>query len=622
MLKKLLHPQSVVVVGASTNNSKVGGRVLYNIKNFGFKGDLWAINPKEKEIDGCPAFPSIADLPYTPDLAIIATPKPAVKPSLIDLAKSGVKIVVIFTSGYGEIDEAGKIEEQELVKIADDNGIILIGPNCMGIMSDDFGGSFAGPIENAEWRPGLIDFISGSGGTTLYAREVNWHTGIPCSTKVTVGNSAQTTVEDILEMYDEDFGPHSSKVIMLYMEQLKKPAKLLKAARSLAKKGATIVAVKSGACPDGKRAALAHTSAQPLNNIAVSALFKKAGIIRVDSKRALGLVSAVLLMVGRNVGKNACVITESGGPGVMACDELNRKGFNVPVFKTGTQQTLKDNLSLGACVGNPVDVLPTYSPEQLKFVLDTLQKEEADNIDFIIPIMGDSKLGDKVWPTWDLLYDESYNKTFPILPILPPVESRAADMRKLRFQGKIYFEDEVDCVRALGKIVHTPMPAEEAEVPACYDKKAVAEIIDNAKGFLLDHDLRKAFTLAGINLGELKAGCESAKAEIVITREAPLGPLARFSVSGPYTDVMQDFSYALGPINNDEARGMVKEIKAYPIWGSNCTCCADECLEKMADTLVRLTRLAYDFFEIKALVLSEVTVSKDTVNIGKAEIKF
>lgn len=622
MLKKLLHPQSVVVVGASTNNSKVGGRVLYNIKNFGFKGDLWGINPKEKEIDGCPAFPSIADLPYTPDLAIIATPKPAVKPSLIDLAKSGVKIVVIFTSGYGEIDEAGKVEEQELVKIADDHGIIMLGPNCMGIMSDDFGGSFAGPIENAEWQPGLIDFISGSGGTTLYAREVNWHTGIPCSTKVTVGNSAQTTVEDILEMYDEGFGPASSKVIMLYMEQLKKPAKLLKAARSLAQKGVSIVVVKSGAYPDAKRAAMAHTNAQPLNDVAVGALFKKAGIIRVDSKRALGLVSAVLLMTGRNPGKNACVITESGGPGVMACDELNRKGFNVPVLKTSTQQILKDGLSLGACVGNPVDVLPTYSPEQLKFVLDTLQKEEADNIDFIIPIMGDSKLGDKVWPTWEMLYDEDYNKTFPILPILPPVESRAADMRELRRQGHTYFEDEVDCVRALGKIVQTPMPAAEAEVPAGYDKKAVGEIIDNAKGFLLDADLRKVLTLAGINLGEIKNGCESAKAEIAVTREAPLGPLVRFSLSGPYTEVMQDMSYALGPIGYAEARDMITEIKAYPVWGSNCACCADECLGKMADTLVRLTRLAYDFPAIKALLVSAVSVSKNTVALGKAEIKF
>lgn len=619
MLKKLLHPKSVVVVGASTNNSKVGGRVLYNIKNFGFNGDLWAINPKEKEIDGCPTFPSIMDLPYTPDLAIIATPKPSVKPSLLDLAKIGVKIVVIFTSGYGEIDEAGKVEEQELVKIADNNGIILIGPNCMGIMSDDFGGSFAGPIENAEWRPGLIDFISGSGGTTLYAREVNWHTGIPCSTKVTVGNSAQTTVEDVLEMYDADFSPESSKVIMLYMEQLKKPAKLLKAARSLAKKGVTIVAVKSGAYPDGKRAAMAHTSAQPLNDIAVGALFKKAGIIRVDSKRALGLVSAVLLMVDRHVGRNACVITESGGPGVMACDELNRKGFTVPVLKESTQATLLANTSLGSCVGNPVDLLPTYSPEQLRFTVDLLQKEEADKIDFIIPIMGDSKLGDKVWETWDILYDEKYNKSFPILPVLPPVESRAEDMRQLRRQGRVYFEDEVDCVRALGKIANTPLPAEEATVPSGYDKKAIGELIDKAKGFMQEADLRKVAKLAGITLGEIKAQNASQGADIIISREAPLGPLVRFSVSGPYTDVMQDFSYTLGPISMDEARNMVKEVKAYSIWNAEC---GDECLNKMADTLVRLAQLAYDFFEIKALLLNGVCVSKDSVEIDKVEVRF
>lgn len=619
MLKKLLHPQSVVIVGASTNNSKVGGRVLYNIKNFGFKGDLWAINPKEKEIDGYPAFASILDLPYTPDLAIIATPKPAVKPALLDLAKIGAKIVVIFTSGYGEINEAGKVEEQELVKIADENGIILIGPNCMGIMSDDFGGSFAGPIDNAEWRPGLIDFISGSGGTTLYAREVNWHTGIPCSTKVTVGNSAQTTVEDVLEMYDTDFGPQSSKVIMLYLEQLKKPAKLLKAARSLAQKGVSIVAVKSGAYPDAKRAALAHTSAQPLNDIAVDALFKKAGIIRVTSKRALGLVSAALLMAGRNVGRNACVITESGGPGVMACDELNLKGFVVPVLKAETQETLRNNLSLGSCVGNPVDILPTYTPEQLKFVLDTLQKEEGENIDFIIPIMGDSKLGDKVWPTWELCYAENYNKTFPILPVLPPVESRAEDMCELRRKGKFYFEDEVDLARALGKIANTPMPAADAVVPAGYNKTALGEIMAKAQDDMAESDLRKILELAGIDASQTLNAPAAQAADIMLTCEDPLGPLARFSVSGPYTDVMQDFSYALGPMSMDEARRMITEVKAYPLWNSAGNAAV---LDKMADIIVRLAQLAYDFPQIQTLYLGEVLVLENAVAIGKLKIKF
>ena len=312
----LFNPESIAVIGASNDPLKPGGTVFKNIKENGYKGELWAVNPKAKSIMDLPVFESIDNLPGPPDLALIAIPAPFVRSALEDLARKGAKAVMILTAGFGEKDEQGKEEEKTFLEIAGNAGMTLIGPNCSGFLTTFYAGKFAGIIPRIE--EGAIDFVSGSGATVDHVMEQATNRGLYFSNLVNLGNSIQMGVEDILGLVDENHGPKSAPIIILYMELVKNPAKLLYHARSLTRKGCSIIGIKSGVTEAGERAASSHTGAMATSDTAVQALFDKAGIIRVKSKMQLVDVACVLTAAkGVMRGNRACIITDAGGPGVM-----------------------------------------------------------------------------------------------------------------------------------------------------------------------------------------------------------------------------------------------------------------------------------------------------------------
>ncbi|MFA5906264.1 MAG: CoA-binding protein, partial [Desulfobacula sp.] len=274
----LFHPESIAVIGAGNNILKPGGRVFYNIRENGYNGNLWAINPKTPDIQGMPTFKTIEDLPGPPDLAIIAIPAGAVIPAMQSLANKGTGAVIVLTSGFGEKNDQGKALEQEMLAIGKSAGMDIIGPNCSGFMTRSYKGKFAGILPT---RPGsAVDIISGSGATVDYIMEMADGRGLSFGTAVNLGNSIQYGVEDLIGMYDEHYGPEDGKILLVYLESVRKPAILLHHARSLVKKGCTVIAVKSGNTPAGHRAAASHTGAMADSDTAVQALMDKAGIIR------------------------------------------------------------------------------------------------------------------------------------------------------------------------------------------------------------------------------------------------------------------------------------------------------------------------------------------------------
>ncbi|MBW1804588.1 MAG: CoA-binding protein, partial [Deltaproteobacteria bacterium] len=353
VFNKLFHPKSIVVVGASNDEFKPGGRVTKNIIDHNYAGTLWAINPKSPSIMDLPTYPSIDELPECPELAIIAIPAPLVAGAMEDLGRKGVKVVVVLSAGFSETDEKGKKEEERLLDIADRANMTLIGPNCVGILTPTYVGKFAGI--NPTLRERSVDFISCSGATVDQLMEQATNRGLTFCNIVTTGNSAQMGVEDILAMVDENYGPGNSRVLLLYMESIKKPQKLLHHARSLHDKGCTVVGVKSGVTEDGERAAASHTGAIATNDRVVEALFEKAGIIRVKSKMELIDMACVLSAIrGDLKGNRVCILTDAGGPGVMLSDECNRQGLELPVLGQRTQERLKGVLPPESPVGNPV----------------------------------------------------------------------------------------------------------------------------------------------------------------------------------------------------------------------------------------------------------------------------
>ena len=229
MLQKLLEPKSIVVIGASEDVTKPGGRLTLNILTKGFPGNLYLVNPKGGKIQGVNAYTSIAELPEAPDLALIGVPAKFVRDSLQQLADKGARIVVVLSAGFGEQGAEGKAEEKALAEIATKHGMLLLGPNCSGVMTYAHASKFTGVA--LELVKGGIDFISGSGATVDFLAEHAMRRGLKFNSFLTVGNSAQSGVPDVMDIYDAGHGTDSPKVMITYQESIVNPQKFLKASR-------------------------------------------------------------------------------------------------------------------------------------------------------------------------------------------------------------------------------------------------------------------------------------------------------------------------------------------------------------------------------------------------------
>jgi len=303
--KQLTHPQSIVVVGASNDIQKPGGKILKNILDGKFSGELYVINPKEDIVQGVRSFKSPDLLPEV-DMAIIAIAArhtPEVVEYLTE--HKNTRAFIILSAGYSEESHEGKELEDRIVNAINKVGGALIGPNCVGILTPQHQSIFTEPIPKLS--PQGCDFITGSGATAVFIMEAAIPNGLQFANVYSVGNSAQLGVEDILKHMDETFNPETdSKVKILYMENIEKPEMLLKHASSLVRKGCRIAAIKSGTSDAGSRAASSHTGALASPDAAVDALFKKAGIVRCYGRQDLISVASVFMfpeLKGKNVAR-------------------------------------------------------------------------------------------------------------------------------------------------------------------------------------------------------------------------------------------------------------------------------------------------------------------------------
>ena len=256
--KELLNPKSIVVCGASSDIHKPGGKALKNLLESPFSGPVYAVNPKETEVQGVKCFAKVDDLPQV-DCAIICIAAKFCAQTVDVLAKEkGCKGFIIISAGFSEENAEGAAIEKHIVDTINSVGGSLIGPNCTGFLNVNYAGCFDTPIPTLD--PKGVDFITGSGATAVFIKEYGMSNGLKFNSVWAVGNSAQLGIEDVLEHLDETFDPEkSSRVIMLYMEKIGDPQRLLKHSRSLINKGCHIAAIKSGGSAAGSRAASSHT---------------------------------------------------------------------------------------------------------------------------------------------------------------------------------------------------------------------------------------------------------------------------------------------------------------------------------------------------------------------------
>lgn len=533
--RQLINPESIVVVGASNNLTKPGGKLFYNLRIGTFKGELYGLNPKEDSIQKLPCYHKVDELPDT-DLAILAVPAAFCLDIVRDLAATRkTRAFIIVSAGFSEENAEGTAIEKELVALCASYDAALIGPNCIGVLTPAYQGIFTLPIPKLD--PQGCDFISGSGATAVFIMESGLQKGLRFNHVFSVGNSAQLGVEDVLQYFDETYKEgYSSRVKILYFETIKDPDKLLKHATSLIRKGCDIAAIKAGTSDAGSRAASSHTGAMASSDMAVDALFRKAGIVRCYGREDLTTVASVMLYP-RMKGRNIAIITHAGGPAVMLTDSLAQGNMDVPQLKGAKVEELLTFLFPGSSVANPIDLLATGNAEQMDICLNYCENIFPE-IDGIVVIFGTPGLT-PVFDVYEVLHRKMLTCSKPIYPVLPSVTTASKEVEEFLSHGWVNFPDEVLLGEALTRVYNTPPPSGSIPYLEGFHLETIRKLIDEAKdGYLAPDVIQQILDAAGIPRAAEGVARDEDSLKIVATETGyPLvmkvvGPIHKSDVGG------------------------------------------------------------------------------------------
>jgi len=541
--RQLLAPESIVVIGASNNITKPGGKILKNLIEHEYKGQLFAFNPNDSNVQGVTTFNTFGELPDI-DLAILAIPAKSCPDMVEKLATlKNVRAFIVISGGFSEMGPEGEILEKQMTASVNKTGGCLIGPNCIGMLTPNYAGVFTTPIPKLESCG--CDFVSGSGATAVFIMESAIPKGLHFSRVISVGNSAQIGVEEVLEYWNQNDEEESfSRIKLLYIESIANPDKFLYHARSLVNKGFRLAAIKAGSSQAGSRAASSHTGALANSDSAVEALFRKAGIVRCYGREELTTVAGIF-MNKKLEGKNMAIITHAGGPAVMLTDALEAGGLNIPhLADSVAKDLLREKLFAGSSVENPVDFLATGTAEQLGEIIDACENDFKE-IDGMAVIFGSPGLT-SVKDVYEVLNQKMKTCKKPIYPILPSVMNVKKDLAYFLSHGNVNFPDEVLLGRALTRVYRTPAPSDESIMLEGVDVPRIRRIIESCETGQLPPDKIHALLSA--------ASIPYVKEKIVITEEEAV--VAAREIGFPL--VMK----VVGPIHKTDVGGVSLNIRS------------------------------------------------------------
>lgn len=680
---QLLRPRSIVVVGASNNVHKPGGATLRNLIAGGYKGELRAVNPKETQVQGVPAFACVEEVPDT-DLAILAIPA-VFCPDAVEVLASqkNTRAFIILSAGFGEETHEGALLEERILETVNKYGASLIGPNCIGLLNTWHHSVFTQPIPNLS--PQGADLISSSGATAVFILESAVTKGLQFNSVWSVGNAKQIGVEDVLQYMDETFDPdRDSRIKLIYIESIKDPDRLLFHASSLIRKGCKIAAIKAGSSESGSRAASSHTGAIASSDSAVEALFRKAGIVRCYSRGELTTLGCIFTLPELK-GRNFAIVTHAGGPGVMLTDALSKGGLNVPKLEGPLADELKSKLYPGASVGNPIDILATGTPEHLAIAIDYCD-QKFDNIDAILAIFGTPGLV-TMFDTYEVLHQKMLTCRKPLFPVLPSVHTAGEEVAFFLEKGHVNFADEVMLGTSLSRILNASKPAAPEIELFGVDVPRIRRIIDSipANGYIEPHHVQALLRSAGIpvveefvsaNKKEVLAfahrcgfpvvakvvgpvhksdvggvvlnikseqhlalefdrmmqipGARSVMVQPMLKGtelfigakyEEKFGHVVLCGLGGIFVEVLKDVSSGLAPLSYDEAYSMIHSLRAYKIiQGTRGQKGVNE--DKFAEIIVRLSTLLRFATEIKEMDINPLLATEKHVIAVDARIRI
>ena len=377
-LRPILEPRAIAVIGASRDEANLGRRIFDALLTSAVP--IYPVNQAVSELRGLSCYRSARELPPGVDLAVIAVPREAVPGVVDDCAAAGVKGIVVISAGFAESGPEGRVEQERLVERVRSYGMRMVGPNCMGVLNASGATPFNASFAERLPKRGHIALASQSGGLGLAILELAARRQIGLSTFVSLGNKADVSGNDLLQYGESD---PATSIILLYLESFGNPRKFARLARRVSQQK-PIVVVKAGRTPAGTRAAASHTTALAASELAVDGLFRQAGVIRADTIDEMFDVAACLDAQPLPAGRRVAIVTNAGGPGILAADACSAAGLAVDEFSASTRSRLSSFLPTFGSINNPIDMVASAGTGEYRQTLEALLG--TDDVDAIIVI--------------------------------------------------------------------------------------------------------------------------------------------------------------------------------------------------------------------------------------------
>lgn len=380
VLDKIMKPKSVAVIGASTKPKTIGSEIMQRLRDYKFNGNIYPVNPKGGMIEGFQAYTSILEVPGEVDLAVIVVNSKFVLQTIDDCNKKGIKGLCIITAGFKETGKEGAELEKQLLEKVKEYGMRCVGPNCLGVLNTNPNVMMDATFAESLPVQGDIGFVSQSGALGGGILNILKDLNLGFAQFVSIGNQADVNAETMLEYWEND---DDVKQILLYMESIQNPANFRKLATRITKKK-PILALKAGRSAAGASAASSHTGSLAGADKAAAALLKQSGVIREFSLKNLFANAKAFSNCPIPKGNRVAIITNSGGPGIMATDAICENGMQMAKITDATKEKLKSFLPAAASVKNPVDMIASAPIEHYIQTLETVIADE--NVDMIMVI--------------------------------------------------------------------------------------------------------------------------------------------------------------------------------------------------------------------------------------------
>ncbi|HSS43097.1 MAG TPA: GNAT family N-acetyltransferase [Solirubrobacterales bacterium] len=495
----VLQPRSVALVGASRQPGSVGAEVLRNLVEAGFTGELYPVNPAAETLRGLPAYPSLEAVPGEIELAVVAVPAASVAAVAREAAAKGARALVVLSAGFSETGEEGTARERELLAVCRENGMRLVGPNCLGVLDTVPESRLDATFIPHPPPAGNVSFVSQSGALGLALAEFAEERGLGVSSFASVGNRADLTGNDFLEYWEED---GRTAVALLYIESFSDPRRFARVSRRVGRK-LPVVAVKSGRSAAGARAASSHTGALlAASDRTVDALFAQAGAVRTETLEEMLDVAALFAGQALPAGPRVAIVTNAGGPGIMCADACEAAGLEVPETPPEVRERLASFAAAEAGLGNPVDLIASAGAEEYRLAIEALAAWEGIDAVVAIFIRPLATSSEDVAAAINAAV-AALPRPIPVLAVFLTTGDRTA---LASTAGVPVFRQPEDAARALGRAVgyaewrrqSVPAPAEPEDTHGDEAAATIAEALEAGREWLSAAECERLLASYGV----------------------------------------------------------------------------------------------------------------------------